>query len=368
MEECGGSVSYLSSDSDHQSGRLLKTLFTGRKFRIFEELLPTMGMHRFLNRLRSRELKKQFFNFLKKEAPDIISIHNLHSVSWPVDLVEVALRFAPTIWTLHDCWSFLGSFYPDYSPAPDPETTKEINRFWNNLSKDRSAHSLSAITPSNWMREQALNSHWHGSRVETIRNPIPDSYFKNLDTLACRKVLGLSEDKPVVLCIAGNLTEERKGGKILQFILESISHESVQFLLIGACAKNHFKKSDGVVHLGFLNDETTLQIAYSASDLLLHPAPVDNLPNTVAESMCMGTPVLSFSRGGLPEMVIPGQSGWLANEFTPEAMTTELLAILRSNSFAKIRSQTKETARKLFSREKIADQYFAHFKDVLGQT
>ena len=43
-------------------------LFHRKKIPYFEELLPTMGMHRFLSRLRSRELKKQFFNFLKKES------------------------------------------------------------------------------------------------------------------------------------------------------------------------------------------------------------------------------------------------------------------------------------------------------------
>ena len=32
-----------------------------------------------------------------------------------------------------------------------------------------------------------------------------------------------------------------------------------------------------------------MQIAYNAADLVLHPAPIDNLPNTVAESMSAGT-------------------------------------------------------------------------------
>ena len=48
-------------------------------------------------------------------------------------------------------------------------------------------------------------------------------------------------------------------------------------------------------------------------DLLFHPAPVDNLPNTVAEAMSCGTPVLALD-SGLPEMIIGGETGWLVNK------------------------------------------------------
>ena len=101
---------------------------------------------------------------------------------------------------------------------------------------------------------------------------------------------------------------KRKGGGILKSILESGVTDKAQILLIGEGTSIQNKN---IKSLGFINDEITIQIAYHAADLLLHPAPVDNLPNTVAESISCGTPILAFKTGGVPEMVIPEKVvGW----------------------------------------------------------
>ena len=93
--------------------------------------------------------------------------------------------------------------------------------------------------------------------------------------------------------------------------------ESAQFLIIGDGANIQEEK---IKSLGYIQDEITLRISYNAADILLHPAQVDNLPNTVAESMSCGTPVLAFSTGGLTEMVIPSESGWLAKDLKKESL------------------------------------------------
>ena len=48
------------------------------------------------------------------------------------------------------------------------------------------------------------------------------------------KALGLKPDKPVVLTIAGNLDEERKGGQTLHKMLRDEKFRDVQFVLIGS--------------------------------------------------------------------------------------------------------------------------------------
>ena len=204
------------------------------------------------------------------------------------------------------------------------------------------------------MNRQASSSYWKSFKVQTIHNPVPKSYFEPLDRESCKKTLGLSLEKPVFLSIAGNLDEERKGGPILKEILESDVRDHCQFMLIGE--GNRFNNPE-VKSLGFVKDELTLRIAYHAADVLLHPAQIDNLPNTVAESMSCGTPVLAFNTGGLPEMVIPQKSGWLVRGKSALAMQNEIQNLVASRSYSIDRNITKQIADKFFSFDTISHQY-----------
>jgi len=185
-----------------------------------------------------------------------------------------------------------------------------------------------------------------------------------LDRESCKKALGLSLEKPTILCIAGNLNEERKGGPILKRILESEVQDHCQFMLIG---EGNGLNNPEVKDLGYVHDEITLRIAYHAADVLLHPAQVDNLPNTVAESMSCGTPVLAFHAGGLPEMVVPDKSGWLVEEVNSNAMIEKLVSVLQSKQANELKQSTKEIAHKLFNEIKVADDYYKAFKQSLSK-
>lgn len=64
--------------------------------------------------------------------------------------------------------------------------------------------------------------------------------------------------------------------------------------------------------------------AYRAADLYVHPARMENAPCTIQESLACGTPVLAFGVGGIPEMILPGQNGFLVAEVTASALADAL--------------------------------------------
>ena len=358
----GAEVFQLSSDGTNTKNQ--KALFYGKKFSAVHDLLSSLVSASKAKSLRDNNLNHQFRKFLQKEKFDAVNIHNLHSAGWPISLVSTALEYAPVIWTLHDCWSFLGSFYPTHCPASSDSLKFELKSFWRSIKCSPPQHSLTAATPSDWINKQAILSHWNGFKVHTIQNPVPKSFFEPLDRKSCKKALGLSLEKPSILCIAGNLTEERKGGPILKGILESEVQDHCQLMLIG---EGNGLNNPGVKNLGYVQDEITLRIAYHAADVLLHPAQVDNLPNTVAESMSCGTPVLAFNIGGLPEMVIHQKSGWLVEEMNTNAMIKKLNSVLQTKQAYDLRQSTKETSESLFNEKKVADDYFKAFKHSLSK-
>jgi glycosyltransferase involved in cell wall biosynthesis len=160
------------------------------------------------------------------------------------------------------------------------------------------------------------------------------------------------------------LQDNRKGSVFLKKLNSSGLIEKAQFVYIGAGHLEHFSHSSTLA-LGFLRDELSLQIAYCAADLLIHPALIDNLPNTVAESMGCGTPALSYAVGGLPDMVVPHKSGWLVRELDVDSMLQTLDSLLSANALSQIRESTRAHAKSLFSTRIVGDQYKSHFISYL---
>ena len=215
------------------------------------------------------------------------------------------------------------------------------------------------------MKNQAEASYWNEYQIDCIHNPIPDSYFSPKDRLACKHALELKEEKTTILCIAGNLDEGRKGGFILNDILREHWDDKVEFLLLGR-VNSSIISSDNVKCFGYINDEVTTQIAYNAADILLHLAPIDNLPNTVAESISCGTPVLAFDTGGIAEMVVPGKSGWLVKPICSNSLTTKLKSILEDpTKIESLRIDTKAKARIILDSKHIGTQYCDILRSLL---
>jgi glycosyltransferase involved in cell wall biosynthesis len=361
LTEQGHHLTRISSDSPTPG----HTLTLGRRTKSFLNLFKSLKSNATLRLISLNGFIRQMSLILERYNPKFCIFHNIHGAGWPLEIVRVASNYCPTSWTLHDCSSFLGSYYPTHSPLPSDKVKLRLKAHWHSLSKQKTRFPLCAVTPSEWMNKQATSSSWSDLLVRTIHNPVPSSYFKNRDQGACKQALGVSTEKPLVLCIAGNLEEERKGGNILKEVLNS-ELEDINFLLVGRTTNYLAGHKKNIYSLGFIQDELSMQIAYNAADIVLHPAPIDNLPNTVAESMSAGTPILAFKTGGLPEMVVSGKSGWLIPEISAQLMAQELHSIVKSKSYKNLRSSTKELAEQLFAPKEIGKQYMELIQEIVS--
>lgn len=270
--------------------------------------------------------------------PDIINIHNMHSniARWDLSLVETCSRYAPVVWTLHDMWSFTGRCAYSYdcrkflkgcdascpTPTEYPALSPElISGAWKKRQRIFAQYKkLTAVSPSRWLAREAETGLWQGHRVEIIPNGLPLNIYCPLDKKMARRKLGISPDGLVVLVVAGILDERRKGGSTLVQALEGIEHLPITLITMGS--GNILISTAGIEShsLGFIENEQKKVLAYNAADFLVHPAPVDNLPNVIMESIACGTPCVGFNVGGIPDMVRPGLTGWLCQDESPGAL------------------------------------------------
>lgn len=80
--------------------------------------------------------------------------------------------------------------------------------------------------------------------------------------------------------------------------------------------------------------QRTIRERLSAASMFILPARIDadggmdNLPTVIMEAMAAGVPVISTSVGGIPEMIIDGQNGFLIPPDDPRATAAAMIRLL----------------------------------------
>ena len=102
---------------------------------------------------------------------------------------------------------------------------------------------------------------------------------------------------------------------------------------------------------------------FAKLDLLVVPStPADSTPRVIIEAFSAGVPVVAFAAGGIPEIVRDGQTGFLASDFTAEALAARIRQRLRhglwkttENSPSKPKRRGESGTRCLASRKMSAE-------------
>lgn len=77
-------------------------------------------------------------------------------------------------------------------------------------------------------------------------------------------------------------------------------------------------------------DRDEMAALYRDADVVLNPARVDNMPNSVLEALASGVPVVSTDVGGVPYIVQDGRSALLVPRDDAAAMAAAVLRLVRS--------------------------------------
>jgi glycosyltransferase involved in cell wall biosynthesis len=172
---------------------------------------------------------------------------------------------------------------------------------------------------------------------------------------------------------AANLGDKRKGGdlliKSLQLLPESLKHQIV-LLVLGDGGERLTEALDmETICLGYASGDRLKAIAYSAADLFLFPTRADNLPLVLQEAMACGTPMVSFKVGGVPDLVRPGETGYLAAAEDTGDFATGVVELLEDSAQREAMAQHCRTvAVEEYSLELQAQRYIELYQTVFSNS
>lgn len=267
----------------------------------------------------SRRATKKLIEKIKEYNPDIIHLHNIHGYYVNVFLLfDFLKRFnGKVVWTLHDCWPFTGHCaYFDRSGCEKwrthCENCQSVREYPKSLFFDRShtqydkkkaafcgVKDLTLITPSNWLNNLVKQSFLKEYNAITINNGINTADFCHVESADFRCKL---PDKKLLLGVAVPFTE-RKG--FSDFIkLSHMLNDDYVFVLVGLDERQIASLPANIFGLPRTDNTKVLAELYSRSECFLNLTYEDNFPTTNIESLCCGTPVITYDTGGSAEVII----------------------------------------------------------------
>lgn len=366
-------VGYPQTDSDRVAAVPRRLLLEN----IIERFTKRLGLN-YVHFIHTKKIAQHPFY----HSANVLNFHNLHSGYFSYLEIAALTAHKPAIWTLHDMWSFTGHCAYSYDcdrwkmgcgDCPYPETYPRIYRDgthleWRLKQRTYQKSNLAIVTPSRWLFDQVQHSMLNRFAVHHIPYGVDTSIYQPLDREQCRTQLSIPATHQVILVAAADLKDPRKGVDLLIQALQHLPNDlqsETTLLILGACDRSVTDSIKmPVIQLGYVSDDRDKAIAYNAADLVVFPTRADNLPLVLQESLACGTPIVSFEIGGVPDLVRPDITGYLAHPEDSNDLSNGIIQLLKNKL---LRDRMREQCRKIAVTEYALELQTKRYIDLYHQ-
>ena len=153
------------------------------------------------------------------------------------------------------------------------------------------------------------------------------------------KMIKTYEERENIVGYVGGLSRRKGVQNLLNAIPLVISKKKCKFLIVGQGSMlknvNTTVERLGIGHVvqvsGFI-DYDSLCDCYNNMKVLAIPSYAEGIPSTIFEAMACGTPVLSTSVGGIPDLIRDRETGFLLNSNDPTEIAAKIIEVLENPS------------------------------------
>jgi L-malate glycosyltransferase len=223
---------------------------------------------------------------------------------------------------------------------------------------------------SRFLREKTTTNYGINKEIDVIPNFVDTEKYKPIDCEEVRQRFAPTGEK--ILVHTSNFRVVKRVQDVIKIFHEVRKKVPSKLILVGdgpdrSACELLVRELDIQQHVKFLGKQHELVPILSAADLFLMPSQSESFGLSALEAMSCGVPVVSSSVGGLPELQIHGETGYIAEigditrmaRYAIELLTNEVKHRLFS-------SNARRRAVEHFDVHKIVNLYEVHYEKCMG--
>jgi len=298
---------------------------------------------------------------IKKENPDIIIISGMQSTGFHCMIAAILAGCKNRIITTH---GFSG----------DDLGLSNIKRFvFNSLIEPLTLILATRVQGiSKYTIEKPMVRKYGKNKTSFIYN-FPPSKEETSKEVYVRKELGIGNEEVVFTTVSRVVFD--KGYKELSEAIEKLKEvENIRFLIVGEgkyeeTFKRLVKEEIQNKKVIMLGKRTDVMNILKESDVFVLPTLHENLGNVFLEASAVKIPSIGTRVGGVPEIIIPGETGFLVPPFDSEKLAAVMLKLFNDSSLRKTLGEKAYVRLKtVFNPKDIEKQFDELFVKLLKES
>jgi glycosyltransferase involved in cell wall biosynthesis len=308
---------------------------------------------------------------LLKESPDVIHINKMRGFSGAVWPVAANLFPGRVMQTCHD--------YESMSPDGVMRGRigkMAIERKWPvrgyQLIRSRLSSAVTLVSaPSKFTLERIIGSGLFPSAKPIV---IPNTHGWNNDELQrIHSKRCAAPDTEVRFLYLGRLESEKGIGWLCEVFSDlCASHLSIHLDIAGSgtldkSLREKYRNLERIHFRGMVEGRLKEELLCKATAVIVPSLVEESFGLVTIEAFAFGKPVIASKIGGLPELVIPEETGWLVEPRDPNSLKRALELVIKITPalLSKMAAHCKELSRK-FTTDKIINEYELSYFQLIG--
>jgi len=224
---------------------------------------------------------------------------------------------------------------------------------------------------SRFLREKTMTNYHIEKDIHVIPNFVDTSKYQRIDSTNIRESIATNGEK--ILIHVSNFRPVKRVLDVIRIFNLVRQKIPAKLLLVGdgpdrSSCEQLVREMDIIQDVKFLGKQSEIVCLLSASDLFLIPSQSESFGLSALEAMACDLPVIASSVGGLPELVLHGETGYIAEIGDIDRMAKYSIDLLTNEAKYKLfSSASRKRAVQSFDSAKIVDLYEHYYEQVISE-